>query len=107
MKHNVILTLTSLLTLLLLTFHLADDIVRGFEKGQASNLIAVPICVVWLYATLMLSERRSGYIIIILGSLLGRSSPTSTSRSRRELPAAGSRTPAAHSSSSGRSSRSA
>jgi len=71
MKQNVLLTITSLLSLLLLTFHLADDIVRGFEKGGLSNLTAVPIIVVWLYATLMLSERRSGYIIILLLSLLG------------------------------------
>ena len=71
MKHNVMLTITSLLTLLFLTFHLADDIVRGFEKGGVSNLTAVPICVVWLYGTLVLAERRSGYVIILLGSLLG------------------------------------
>jgi hypothetical protein len=30
----------------------------------------VIISVVWLYGTLMLSERRSGYIIVLLGSLL-------------------------------------
>src|SRR2546425_11072828 len=46
-------------------------LVRGFEKGGVSNLTAVPIFVVWLYGTLMLAERRSGYIIILLGSLLG------------------------------------
>jgi hypothetical protein len=71
MKHNVVLTITSLLSILLFTFHLADDIVRGFEKGGVSNLTAVPILVVWLYGTLMLAERRSGYVIILLGSLLG------------------------------------
>jgi hypothetical protein len=65
------LRVASLFTVLLLTFHLTDDIARGFEKGGVSNLIAVPICVVWLYATLFLSERRSGYIIILLLSLLG------------------------------------
>jgi hypothetical protein len=65
------LTITSLLSILLLTFHLADDIVRGFEKGGLANLTAVPLVVFWLYATLMLSERRSGYIIILLFSLLG------------------------------------
>src|SRR5437660_12764423 len=53
-----------------MTFHLTDDIVRGFERGGASNLTAVPIVVVWLYGTLVLAERRSGYIIILLGSLL-------------------------------------
>jgi hypothetical protein len=70
MKHNVMLTITSLLSILFLTFHLADDIVRGFEPGGLSNLIgAVLISVVWLYGTLVLAERRSGYIIMLLGSL--------------------------------------
>ena len=75
MKHNVMLTITSLLSILFLTFHLTDDIVRGFEKGGVSNLTAVPILVVWLYGTLVLAERRSGYIIILLGSLLGMGVP--------------------------------
>ena len=69
MKHSVILTITSLLLILLLTFHLTDDIVRGFEPGKLTNLTAVPICVLWLYAALVLAERRSGYIIMLLASL--------------------------------------
>jgi len=69
MKQSVMLTIASLLSVLLLTFHLADDIVRGFEKGGLSNLAAVPIAVVWLYAALVLAERRSGYVIMLLGSL--------------------------------------
>ena len=75
MRHNVMLTIASLLSILLMTFHLADDIVRGMEKGGASNLIAVPILVTWLYGTLVLAERRSGYVIILLGSLLGSAVP--------------------------------
>jgi len=71
MKHNLLLTITSLLLLLLLTFHLADDIVRGFEPGGLSNLVGgALISVGWLYGTLVLAGRRSGYIIILLGSLL-------------------------------------
>ena len=70
MKHTVMLTITSLLLLLFLTFHLADDIVRGFEPGGLSNLVVtVLISVVWLYGTLVLTERRSGYIIMLLLSL--------------------------------------
>ncbi|MDX6613972.1 MAG: hypothetical protein QOD75_3158 [Blastocatellia bacterium] len=70
MKRSVMLTITSLLSLLLLTFHLADDIVRGFEKGGLMNLVGgVLISVVWLYGTLVLAERRSGYIIMLLLSL--------------------------------------
>ena len=72
MKPNVILTIASLLLVLFLTFHLADDIVHGFEPGGLSNLVGgVLISVVLLYGTLVLFERRSGYIIMLLGSLLG------------------------------------
>ena len=53
------------------TFHLSDDIVRGFEPGGFKNMIGVLTLVVWLYGTLALSERRSGYVIVLLGSLLG------------------------------------
>jgi len=71
MKPNVMLTIASLLLILLLTFHLADDIVFGFEPGGLSNLVVtVLISVVWLYGTLVLAERRSGYIIMFIGSLL-------------------------------------
>jgi hypothetical protein len=69
MKQNVILTTASVLSILLFTFHLADDIVRGMEPGTLSNLTAVPIFVVWLYGTLALAGRRSGYIITLLGGL--------------------------------------
>lgn len=71
MKPNVILTLTSLLSILLTTFHLTDDVVRGMEPGGLSNLTGVVILAVWLYGALMLAERRSGYVILLLGSLLG------------------------------------
>jgi hypothetical protein len=65
------LTIASLLSILLLTFHLADDVVRGMEPGGVKNLIGVIVLVVWLYGTLVLAERRSGYIIILLASILG------------------------------------
>lgn len=71
MKQSVILTVASTLMILLSSLHLADDIVRGFEKGRPSDLVVVPMMVLLLYGTLVLAERRSGYIIILLGSLLG------------------------------------
>jgi hypothetical protein len=71
MKQTLVLTIASLLSILFTTFHLADDIVRGMEPGTLSDLIAVPVPVVWLYGTLVLAEKRSGYVIILLGSLLG------------------------------------
>src|SRR5947207_15942768 len=69
MKHSVMLTIASLLSILFFTFHLADDIGRGMEPGKLSNLTAVPIFVFWLYGTLVLAERRSGYIITLLAGL--------------------------------------
>ena len=71
MKQNLMLTIASLLSILFVTFHVTDDIVRGMEPGTLSDLIVLPILVVWLYGTLVLAGKRSGYVIILLGSLLG------------------------------------
>jgi hypothetical protein len=60
-----------MLSILFITLHTTDDIVRGMEPGRLFDLIVVPILAVWLYGTLVLAGRRSGYVIILLGSLLG------------------------------------
>ncbi len=71
MKQNLSLTITSLLSILLMTLHLADDVVRGFANGAGVILAGVPILTLFLYGTLVLAGRRSGYVIILLESLLG------------------------------------
>ena len=63
MRHNATLVVTSLLSILLLTLHVTDDIVRGISKAEPSNT-ALVVLVVFLYGTLVLAERRSGYIIM-------------------------------------------
>jgi hypothetical protein len=78
MKHNLMLTITSLLTILLMTLHLTSDTIHakvGTPEAGGSTLVAVPILVIWLYGTLVLAERRSGYIIMLVGSLLGLGMP--------------------------------
>ena len=73
MKENVLLTGASLLSILLVTLHLTSDTVHarvGTGEAGGSTLVAVPILVVWLYGTLLLGERRSGYIIMLVGSIL-------------------------------------
>ena len=75
MKQNVLLTITSLLSILFGTFHLADDIARGMSPGGLSNLFGVAICVVWLYGTLVLAERRSGHVIMLLVGLFAAGMP--------------------------------
>jgi hypothetical protein len=69
MKQNVTLTIASLLSVLFMTLHLADDIVRGMEPGTLSDLIVLPIVVVQLYG-MVLAGKRSGYVILLLVSLL-------------------------------------
>ena len=70
MKHNVVLTIASLLTILFMTLHMTDDIVRGMEPGTLFDLIVLPILAVQLYGTLALAGKRSGYVTILLCSLL-------------------------------------
>jgi hypothetical protein len=75
MKHQVTLIITSALSILLLSFHLADDIVRGLEPGGLSNYIGILILVVYLYGTLVLGDKRSGHVIMLLGAMLGAGVP--------------------------------
>ena len=71
MKRSIVLTTTSLLAIILLSLHLTDDIVYGTDASPASSVIVIAILVIWLYGTLMLAERRSGYTIMLLGSIAG------------------------------------
>ena len=65
MKRNTVLIVASLLSILFLTLHVTDDIVRGISKAESSN-IALLILAVLLYGTLVLPERRSGHVIMLL-----------------------------------------
>jgi hypothetical protein len=91
MKRNVTLTITSLLSILLFTFHLSDDIVRGFEPGGFKNIGGV--------LTLVGTERwhspngDRGTSSCSSAPFLGRSSPSRTC-GEPDLSAAGSPTPA-------------
>lgn len=71
MKRNNVLAVMSLLSIILLSLHLTDDIVYGTDRSPALNVVAVAILVIWLYGTLMLAERRSGHAIMLLGSVAG------------------------------------
>lgn len=67
------LTIASLLSILLMTLHQTDDILRnqdGVAEGGFLGVVVVLGLVVWLYGTLMLAERRSGYVINLVFSLL-------------------------------------
>ena len=74
MKPQTTLVVTSLLSLLLLTLHVTDDIVRGISRAESSNT-ALIVLVVFLYGPLVLAERRSGHVIMLLVGLFAAGMP--------------------------------
>lgn len=70
MKHSAMLIVASLLSLLLSMIHLSQDVMRQAE-GAVKYPIPVVIFAVWLYGTLMLSDRIWGYVVMLLGGLIG------------------------------------
>jgi hypothetical protein len=72
------LIITSLLSIFLMTLHLTSDSIHarvGTPEAGGSTLVGVPVRVLWLYATLLLAERRSGHIVMLVGSLLAAGMP--------------------------------
>ena len=68
MKHDTALTVTSLLAVLLLSLHLASDVVLGKDEFDRSMMIGVLLLAVWLYGAVVLRGRRSGYVFLLLFS---------------------------------------
>jgi hypothetical protein len=75
-KQSTLLTVTSLLSILFLTIHLTSDFLH--DAGELSLqwvLIGALILAVLLWGTLVLAERRSGHVIMLLGSLFALGMP--------------------------------
>ena len=70
MKHDVALTVASLLALLFMTFHMTHDVIRQAE-GSVTYPIPVLVFALWLYATLARSVRAWRYVVMLLGGLFG------------------------------------
>ncbi len=75
MKRSVILTITSLLSIVLLILHVTDDIVRGVDTAGPITLIFLAVLAVLLYGTLVLAERRSGYISTLVVGIAAAAMP--------------------------------
>ncbi len=78
MKPNLILVITSLLSILLMTLHLTSDTIHaraGTPEAGGSTLISIPVLTLLLYGTLLLNERRSGHVIMLVGALLSLGMP--------------------------------
>ena len=69
-----LLPITSLLSILLLTLHITDDIVRGISKAESSNT-ALVVLTIFLYGTLVLADRRTGLVIMLLVGVFAAAMP--------------------------------
>jgi hypothetical protein len=70
------LTVTSLLLILLFSFHWSDEIARGMEPGTIDRTWGgLLILFVWLYGAVAIPERPMGLVIILLGSVLASGVP--------------------------------
>lgn len=74
MNGNNLLKITSLLSLLLLTLHVTDDITRGISPAESSN-IALIVLVILLYGALMVDGRRWAHVVTFLVGLLTAAMP--------------------------------
>jgi hypothetical protein len=74
MKPDVLLPVSSLLSILLLTCHVTDDIVRGISAAEPANT-ALVVLVIFLYGTLVLAGHRLGQVIMLLVGLFAAAMP--------------------------------
>lgn len=73
-KPAALLPIASLLSILLLTLHVTDDIVRGISNAEPSNT-ALIVLVIWLYGTLVLADGKLGHAIMLIVGLFAAAMP--------------------------------
>ena len=71
MKQGDLLSATSILAALLLALHISQDIVFGFDPaGLHHFFVGVPILLVVVCGAVLLRERTSGKVIMLLGGVM-------------------------------------
>ena len=75
MKLTRLLTVLSLISIIVMSLHITDDIVRGISPAAPDNVGACVIFLVWLFGTLVLRESRIGYGIQLLGGVFAAAMP--------------------------------
>ena len=83
MNKNLLLTVTSLLSIVLLMLHVVDDIVHGFDSAGLQNMIGIVSLGALLYGTLVFRERLSGHVVMLLVSIFALGMPIIHLRSAR------------------------
>ena len=70
MKRHVMLRVTSLVSAVLLTLHISQDIVFGLDRAGLNHLVGVGIILVIVCGTLLWSHRWFGRVIMLLGGVM-------------------------------------
>jgi hypothetical protein len=70
------LTIASLLSIILLPFHVGGDVALGLDKGGSGLVfVVVPILLLVACGALLFAERISGHVIMFLGGLVALGMP--------------------------------
>jgi hypothetical protein len=70
------LTIASLLSIILLPFHVGGDVALGLDKGGSGLVfVVVPILLLVACGALLLADRISGHVIMFLGGLVALGMP--------------------------------
>lgn len=75
MRKNDLLALMSLISLVLLSVHVADDYIQGFDKHVVNNPYGILIFVLWGCGIFLFRERVIGQVILLLGGLFAAAMP--------------------------------
>ena len=78
MKRSTMLVVASLLSIVLLSFHLTQDAIRetpGTWPAGPGNLVAILILLVYLCGTALLAGSRLGYVVTLVGGLFAAGMP--------------------------------
>ena len=69
-------TAASLLSIVLLPFHVGGDVALGLDRGGPGFVfVVVPVLLLMACGTLLLAERRSGHVIMLLGGIAALGMP--------------------------------
>jgi len=72
---ELLLTVLSLLAIVLVGMHIADDYVHGFDLRVVNNPYAILILVAWSSGVLLVRDRLIGRVVILLGGLVAITIP--------------------------------
>jgi hypothetical protein len=75
LKRNDLLGLMSLISLVLVSIHVPDDYVHGFDTHVVNNPYGILILVVWACGLLLFREQLIGRIILLLGGAIAVAIP--------------------------------